>query len=266
MIRITQLAALSLLGVFITGISHAEGKPAAIVNGSPIPEERIDLRIKVLATQGQPDTPELRNIVREDLINLEAIAQEAVKKHLEKQMEVVQQLELARQSVLVSAYVQDYMKTHPISDDAIEQEYTKLRSGMGNEEYSVRHILVENEADAKSIAAKLKKGSAKFEKLAETSSRDAASKSRGGDLGWVAIGNIPNTFVKPFSESLLKLKKGQVSDPVQSQFGWHLIKLEDVRDIKFPPLTEVKPQIAQKLQQQIVQKMIADLRAKTSVE
>lgn len=266
MSRATQLTALIVLGAFATSYAHAESKPAAIVNGIPIPQERIDLRIKVLATQGQPDTPELRNIVREDIINLEVMAQEAVKKDLEKQIEVIQQLALARQSVLVSVYVQDYMKTHSISDDTIAQEYTKLRNGLGDKEYSVRHILVENEADAKSIAAKLKKGSVKFEKLAETSSQDAGSKNRGGNLGWVPIGNIPNTFVKPFGEALLKLKKGQVSDPVQSQFGWHLIKLEDVRDIKLPPLTEVKPQIVQKLQQQLVQKMVADLRAKAVVE
>lgn len=266
MLRTAQLAALILMGTLASGVAHAQVKPAATVNGVPIPQERVDLRMKVLATQGQPDTPDLRNIVREDLINLEIVAQEAVKKDLEKQPDVVQQLELARQSVLVSAYVQDYMKTHPITDAAISQEYTKLRSSLGDKEYNVRHILAESEADAKAIITKLKKSGAKFEKVAETSSKDTASKDRGGDLGWIATGNIASTLVKPFGDALLKLKKGQISDPVQSNSGWHIIKLEDVRDIKISPLTEVKSQIAQKLQQQIVQKLVADLRAKASIE
>ncbi len=265
MLKIAQLAALAILSASISSFAQAQTKPAATVNGVAIPQERVDLRIKALATQGQPDTPDLRNIVREDLVNLEVLSQEAVKKNLENQPDVVQQLELARQSVLVNAYVQDYMKTHPISDGTISQEYTKLRNSLGDKEYNVRHILVENEADAKAVAAKLKKGG-NFEKLAETNSKDAGSKGRGGDLGWIATGNIATTLVKPFGDALLKLKKGQISDPVQSQFGWHIIKLEDIRDIKVAPLAEVKPQIAQKLQQQVVQKLVAELRAKASIE
>ena len=265
MLRTSILTAIAMLGMLATGIVYADSKPAATVSGTAIPQERVELRVKILATQGQPDTPDLRKAIRDDLINLEIVSQEAAKKNMEAQPEVIQQLELARQSVLVSAYVQDYMKGHPISDESIMQEYDKIKSTRGSKEFSVRHILVESEAEAKAIAAKLKKGS-KFEKLAEANTKDAGSKDRGGDLGWVAVGNIPTTFVKPFGDALLKLSKGQVSEPVKSQFGWHIIKLEDVRDIKFAPLSEVKPQIVQHLQQLIVQKLVAELRAKATVE
>ena len=265
MLRTTILAATAMLGILATGIAYADTKPAATVNGIAIPQDRVELRVKVLATQGQPDTPELRKAIRDDLINLEVVSQEAAKKNLEAQPEVMQQLELARQSVLVSAYVQDYMRIHPISEESISQEYDKIKSTLGSKEYSVRHILVESEAEAKTIAAKLKKGS-KFEKLAEANTKDAGSRDRGGDLGWVAVGNVPTTFVKPFGDALLKLNKGQVSEPVQSQFGWHIIKLEDVRDIKVAPLGEVKAQIVQRLQQQVVQKMVAEMRSQAKVE
>jgi peptidyl-prolyl cis-trans isomerase C len=124
---------------------------------------------------------------------------------------------------------------------------------------------VEKEADAKSLVAKLKKGG-KFDKLAEANSKDAGSKERGGDLGWVPVGSIPTTYVKPFADAVMNLTKGQVSEPVQSQFGWHVIKLEDVRDLKLPTYEEVKPQILQSLQQQAVQKMVAEMRAKAKIE
>jgi len=266
MLKTTKLAAtLAILGVIAASQAHAENTAAATVNGVAIPQERVDLRAKVVAAQGQPDTPETRKAIREDLVNIELMSQEASKRGLDKQTETVQQLELARQSVLVGAFVQDYVKTHPVSDEMIAQEYSKVKSSLGSKEYSVRHILVEKESEAKAIAAKLKKGSS-FDKLAKASSKDAGSKEHGGDLGWVPVGNIANTFVKPFADALLNLNKGQVSEPVQSQFGWHIIKLDDVRDLKIPPQDEVKPQITQRLQQQMVKDMIAELRAKAKIE
>jgi peptidyl-prolyl cis-trans isomerase C len=272
MLKTSRLAALAILGVIAASPVYAEDKPATTapkVNGITIPQERIDLRVKMItAQQNQPDSPELRKAVREDLVNIELMSQEALKKGMDKQPETVQQLELAKETVLVGAFVQDYMKTHPVSDEAIAKEYDNLKASLGTKEYSVRHILVEKESEAKSIIAKLKKGGkdGNFDKLAKANSKDPGSKEHGGDLGWIPVSKISNSFVKPFGDALMNLSKGQVSEPVQSQFGWHIIKLEDVRDLKMPPLNEIKPQLAQRLQQQAVKQMITDLRDKAKIE
>ena len=242
--------------------SVSAGKSTALVNGVSIPQARLDLRVKAATAQGQTDSPELRKAIREDMINLEVLSQEAVELKLDKNADVIQQAELARQSVLASAYVQDYAKNHPISEDQLKQEYDKLKANLGKSEYNARHILVETEAEAKAIIAQLgKKGN--FEKIAKEKSKDAGSKERGGSLGWA----VPNNFVPPFANALTSLKKGAYTkDPVQSQFGWHVIKLDDVRDLKVPPYEDVKPQIQQRMQQQSVQKIIDDLRGKAKIE
>jgi peptidyl-prolyl cis-trans isomerase C len=239
----------------------ADDKAAALVNGVSIPQARVDMRIKAAAQQGQPDSPELRKAVRDDLVNLEVITQAAVKSGLDKQAEIAQQLELARQSVLAGAYVQDYAKNHPITDDVLKQEYEALKKRVGNKEYKLSHILVESEDEAKKVSAELKKG-AKFGKIAKSKSKDPGSKDNGGDLGWA----VPSNFVQPFGDAVLTLSKGQVSAPVQTQYGWHVIKLEDTRDLKVPAFDEVKPNIEKRLQQQSIQKAIEDLRGKAKIE
>ena len=261
MLRTGKFAALAILGALAINPAFAEDKSAALVNGVSIPQARIDLRVKAAAAQGQADSPELRKAIREDMINVEVMAQEAAKLGLDKNVEVVQQAELARQSVLVSAFVQDYAKNHPISEDQLKQEYDKLKTKLGNKEYKARHILVGTEAEAKDIIAQLDK-KAKFEKLA-AKSKDAGSAQRGGELGWT----VPGNFVPEFANALLNLKKGEYTkEPVQSQFGWHVIKLEDTRDLKVPPFEEVKPQLQQRLQQQSIKKAIDELRAKAKIE
>lgn len=236
-------------------------KAVVSVNGTAIPQERIDFFVKQTTSRGQPDTPELRNAVTNELISRELMAQEASKKGLDKDPEVTAQAELAKQTVLVGAFIQDYLKANPVTDEIIKAEYEKLKAQIGTKEYKVRHILVEKEAEAKEIIAQLKKG-AKFDKLATEKSHDTGSKARGGDLNWIT----PSNVVKPFGEAMLKLKKGQFTqEPVESQFGWHVIKLEDERDVKAPTLDEVKPQLAQRLQQEQIQKGIADLRAKAKI-
>jgi peptidyl-prolyl cis-trans isomerase C len=267
MLKISRFAALAMLGAIVVSPVYAEDKPAAVVNGVAIPEQRLDLRVKIVTSQGQPDTPELRKAVREDLVSVEIMTQEAVKKGLDKQAEVAQQLELAKQSVLVSAYVQDYLKSHPVSDQAVSDEYNKWKASLGDKELHVRHILVDSEQEAKEIAARLKKGGKNntFEKLAQKS-KDAGSREHGGELGWVPVGKISETFVKPFAEALTGLKKGEVSEPVESKFGWHIIEIEDERDLKAPTLEEMKPQITQRLQQREVKDMVADLRSKAKIE
>ncbi len=261
MLKISKFALLSALLSIAATAQSADDKAAALVNGVSIPQARVDLRVKVAAQQGQPDTPELRKAIREDLINLEAISQAATKNGVDKQTEIAQQLELARESVLASAYVQDYAKSHPITDEAMKQEYENLKTRVGNKEYKLSHILVETEDDAKKVEAELKKGG-KFAKVAKAKSKDPGSADKGGELGWA----VPSNFVQPFGEAVVKLNKGQVSAPVQTQYGWHIIKLEDTRELKVPTFEEMKPKIENRLQQQSIQKAIEDLRSKAKIE
>lgn len=233
----------------------------ATVNGAPISQARFDFLLKQSQLQGQPDSPEVHKSLREKLIVEEIVAQEAVKKGMDKSPEVNTQLDLARQTILIRAYLQDFLKNTPLGDDVLKAEYEKIKAQMGDKEYHARHILVEKEAEAKDIIAKLKKGE-KFEKLAEKS-KDPGSKTKGGDLGWTA----PANFVPEFSAAMTKLQKGKyTTEPVKSQFGWHIIKLEDSRTTQAPPFDEVKQNLRQRAQQQQIEKMIADLRAKAKVE
>jgi peptidyl-prolyl cis-trans isomerase C len=235
--------------------------PVAMVNGAPISQARFNFLLQQAQQQGQQDSPEVRKNIREKLIIEEVVAQEALKKGLDKSADVNTQIDLARQTILIRAYLQDYIKNNPLSDDTLKADYEKIKSQMGDKEYHARHILVEKEADAKDIIAKLKKGE-KFEKLAEKS-KDPGSKAKGGDLGWAA----PANFVPEFSAAMTKLQKGQyTTEPVKSQFGYHIIKLEDSRAMQAPPFDEVKQNLRQRAQQQQIDKMISDLRAKAKIE
>ncbi len=262
MLKTGTLAALAILGALVVNPAFADDKSAAMVNGVSIPQSRVDMRVKIATSQGQVDSPELRKAVLDDMINLEVLAQEAKKKGLDKDPEVIQQTQLADQSVLVSAFVQDYAKNHPITDDQLKQEYDKLKVNLGSKEYKARHILVDTEDEAKAIIAQLgKKG--KFDKIATAKSKDAGSAAHGGELDWA----VPSNFVPPFANALVGLKKGAYTkEPVKSQYGWHIIKLDDVRDLKMPSLEELKPQIMQRMQQQSIQEYVADLRSKAKIE
>lgn len=260
MLKYSKLAVFVLLGAVATSTAYAQSKPAATVNGVAIPQSRLDMRVKAAMAQGQPDSPDLRNAIRDELINIEVLAQAASKKGLNKQSEVKQQIELSKQTILASAFVQDYVKSHPFSDEVLKQEFEKINKQRGNKEYKVSHILVKTEDEAKQIAEKVK--SSKFEDVAMDKSQDPGSSVKGGDLGWA----VPGNFVKPFADAMIALNKGQISAPVQSQFGWHIIKLEDSRDMKVPSFEEVKPNLTQHMQQQLVQKAIAEQRSKATIK
>lgn len=252
------------LAVALPAYAQTQSAPASkpvTVNGVQIPKSRVDAIVKAQESQGQKDSPEMRNAITDRLIMNEVIAQEATRKGLQKSPEVQAQLELVRQNVLLNAYRQDFIKNNPVSDAQLKAEYEKIRSQVGDKEFKARHILVEKEDEAKAIIANLKKGQ-KFEDLAKQS-KDPGSKDRGGDLEW----NSPNSYVKPFSDALTKLEKGKYTEtPVQTQFGWHVIMLEDTRPTKFPPFEEVKPQLSERLQAQALEKNVADLRTKAKVE
>jgi len=222
---------------------------------------QYDLLLKERLAQGGQDTPEIRNAVKEELNTRELLAREAKKAGLDKSTDVKTQMDLAAQTVLVCAYVTDWVKKNPIPDADLHKEYDAIKTQIGDKEYKVRHILVKTEDQAKEIISELQKG-AKFDELAKARSEDPGSKEKGGDLDW----NAPANFVKPFGDAMKATPKGKFTpQPVQTQFGWHVIEVDDVRDAKVPSFEEVKPQLQQRLQAQWLDKYFKDLRAKNGV-
>ena len=262
MLNTGKFVALAILGALAINPAFAEDKSAALVNGVSIPQARIDAIVKNAVAQGQTDNPELRKNIRESLINRELLLQEAKAKGMDKQPDIQEQIEAARQETLINSLLQEHAKSHPVSEDQLKQEYDRLSAQVaGKQEYNARHILVKTEAEAKDIIAQLGK-KAKFEKLA-AKSIDTGSAAQGGSLGWA----IPETYVPEFASAMVALKKGEYTkEPVQSQFGWHVIKIDDTRELKAPPFDEVKPRLQQSLTQQAIKKMISDLRAKAKIE
>ena len=241
-------------------LAKGEADTIATVNGKAIPKSRADALVAAQAGSGQADTPELRKMVHDELVRREVLSQEAMKDGFDRKPEVIPQLTLARQGVLIQAYVGSYVRAHPVTDEQIRKEYDAVKAQLGNKEYKVRHILVKTQEEANDIIARLKKGE-KFEDLAKLSIDP--SKERGGELGWTA----PSNFVKPFAEAMLKLEKGKYTDaPVQSEYGFHIIQIDDIRDLKLPAFEEAKAQIAQHMQQQMVEKHIGELLAKSTVK
>ncbi len=245
-------------------MAAALAAPAALaqvakVNGVAIPQGRADAMLREAVAQGRPDDPELRNLVKQRLIESEVLAQEAAKLGLNKNAEVSSQLDLARQTVLIRAYVNDVARRNPPTEDAMRKAYEQNKDQPGASEYKARHILVGTEAEAKTLITQIN-GGADFAKLAAEKSRDEGSKAQGGELNW----SPANSYVRPFAEAMVKLQKGTLTaTPVQSQFGWHIIRLDDKRPLSYEAL---KPQLQQLVQQETVQKTIADLRAKAKVE
>jgi peptidyl-prolyl cis-trans isomerase C len=235
----------------------------ATVNGKPITKANVDEFVKLLGTQGATDSPQLREQVKEELINRQVMVQAAEAAGLLKDATITVELELARQGILVRALMADYLKKNPITDAKIQAEYDKLKKAEdGKFEYEVRHILVEDEKTANDMQAKLKAKSAKFEELAK-SSKDPGSAEKGGNLGWAADSN----YVEPFAKAVAATPKGQLSEkPVQSQFGWHVIEVLDKRPVAFPPLEQVRKELEQMMREQTLAAYQADLRSKAKVQ
>ena len=236
----------------------------AIVNGKPVPSNRVDALVQQVSSQqpGRPITPDMQAQIKEEVINREIFMQEAQKAGLDGSDDYKTQMEQARQVVLIRALFADFQKKNPVTDGDIKAEYDKFAAANGGKEYRARHILVEKETDATKLIADLKKG-AKFEDLAKKNSKDPGSGANGGDLDWAAAGS----YVKEFSDAMVKLAKGKFTEaPVKTQFGFHVIRLDDVRETQLPALDQVKPQIAQQLQQQKLQAYQRGLREKAKVE
>ncbi len=250
-----------LIALLATVALPVMAQTLATVNGKAIPAAHAELIVKQQAAQGQADSPELRNAIKENLINREVLVQEAEKQGMAKNADVKLALENARKSIIVNAMMGSYLKKNPVTEADIKAEYDKFKAQASDKEYHARHILVKTDAEAKAIIAKLKAGS-KFEDLAKQS-LDTGSGANGGDLDWAP----PTAYVKPFSDALVALKKGQFTEtPVQSQFGFHVIRLEDTRAAKVPTIEEIKPQITESLQQRKLQAYAEQLRKKAVVK
>jgi peptidyl-prolyl cis-trans isomerase C len=256
-------SAITLALVFAaSGAAWAQN--VAIVNGKPVPSSRVDQLLKQFSSQlqGRPVTPDIQAQAKEAVISREVFMQEAQNLGLDGTEDYRAQMEIARQQLLINGLFADFQKKNPVSDADIKAEYDKFVASNGGKEYRARHILVEKEAEATKLIADLKKG-AKFEDLAKKNSKDPGSGANGGDLDWAA----PGSYVKEFSDAMVKLAKGKFTDaPVKSQFGFHIIRVDDVRETQLPPLDQVKPQIAQQLQQQKLQAYQKGLRDKAKVE
>jgi peptidyl-prolyl cis-trans isomerase C len=236
---------------------------AATVNGKPISQKMVDLIATRGVSAGHPDTPEARATIVDQLALQVVLAEEAIKKGLDKSPEVIDQIASIKDSVLANAYVEDFMKTNPVGDAELQAEYDRIKATITGLEYKARHILVEKESEAKDIIAKLKKNPDAFEKLAAERSKDQGSKDKGGDLGWFAL----NRTVPEFSAAVSSLEKGQFTEePVKTQYGYHVILLEDEKPIEAPPLEEVKVQLTQQIQQQNVKKQMDTLKAAAKIE
>ncbi len=240
--------------------SAASGK--VVVNGVTIPQSRIDAMNRELTAQCQPDNDERKHAVREELVNREVLAQAAAKRGLDKNPDIAAQMEMARQAVLVRALFEAEVKANPITDAQLQQQYEQFKVSMGTNEYKVKHILVDKEDDAKRIISELSRGG-DFAKLAKDKSKDPGSKDNGGDLDWGPSAR----YVKPFADAVTSQPKGKISAaPVKSDFGYHIIRVDDVRALKVPEFAEMKDQFRQRAQQQQIQKMVMDLRSKAKVE
>ena len=265
--RILLVATFSLLSLSAcnskTGNTPAAGDIAATVNGTPISKSSVDKIIGQRSTMGQPDSPETRKAVINQLAMTMLVSQEAIKKNLDKTPEVIDQINLTRQSILANAYVEDYIKNNPVSDDMLKAEYDKVKAQMSGTEYKARHILVAKEAEAKVIIAKLKKNPRLFDSLARQYSKDPGSRNKGGDLGWFD----PRGMVPEFGAAVAKLAKGKFTlEPVKTQFGYHVILLEDTRAKQVPTFEQVKPQLVKRVQDQNIKKLIDDMMAKAKIE
>ncbi|MES2956629.1 MAG: peptidylprolyl isomerase [Pseudomonadota bacterium] len=253
--------AVLVLAMALGGAASAQN--VAIVNGKAVPKARLDLLMQQASRGGQqPITPELEARARDEVVLREVFAQEAEKRGIAASADYRSQMELARQTILIRELFVDYQKKNPVSDAEAKAEYDKFKAQSSGTEYRARHILVEKEDEAKSLLKQLT-GGAKFDDLAKKHSADKGSGANGGDLDFAKS----DSYVPEFGQAMVALKKGETTSvPVKSQFGWHIIKLEDTREAQFPAFEDVKPQVVQRLSQQKLQQFQTELRKKAKTD
>ncbi|MFM0733710.1 peptidylprolyl isomerase [Paraburkholderia sediminicola] len=249
-----------LLAAFAAAPAFAQN--IAVVNGTPIPKARADALIDQLVHQGQQNTPQLQMAVREELVNREILMQEALRRGLPNRPDIKAQIAVAQQTVVLRALIEDFVKNNTPTDAEVTARYNSLVKDAGGKEYHLHHILVDNEQQARDLIARIKAG-ASFEDLAKQYSKDPGSGKNGGDLDW----SDPKAYVPEFAQAATHLQKGQMTDtPVHTQFGWHIIRVDDVRNITPPPLEQVRPQIVQQIQQEKLQAFEEGLRKNAKIQ
>jgi len=238
------------------------GASGVTVNGVAIPKAFIDALTRDAQANGQAPSAEMDKAIKDELVTREVLAQAAKKKGIDKNPTIATQMEMARQAVLIRAFFDDYVKSTPIGDPQLKAIYDQGIAAAGDKEYKVRHILVKTEDEAKTIIANLKRGDS-FETLAKAKSEDPGSKDNGGDLDWTT----PGRFVPEFGAAMKLLQKGQTTDvPVKTQYGFHIIRLDDVRPLKLPTFEEAKDNLKKNAQQELVQRLIQSLREKAEIK
>ena len=253
-----------MVGAAVLGFAalSASAQNVAIVNGKAVPLARVNALKAQIEASGQPIAPEMDKMIKDEVIAREIFMQEASRRGLAASDAYKQQMEMARQTVLIRALFEDFQKKNPVTDAEAKAEYDKFVAANGGKEYKASHILVESEDRAKAIIAEVKAGKS-FEEIAKKESKDPGSGARGGDLDWAN----PNNYVPEFTEALIKLKKGELTAaPVKSQFGWHIIRMDDERQAEMPKFEDVKPQIMQQLQQTKLQQFQDQLRKNAKVQ
>jgi len=231
----------------------------ASVNGVFISKKTLETLEKEIAERSQGQSFPKEQLL-EELIQRELLIQQALQKQLDKTPDVIERMTTVKNSLLSQAALQDYLKSNPVTDAEIKTEYDSKMAAMG-EEYKARHILVKTEDEAKKLIAELEKGG-DFQALAKKHSIDPMG-SEGGDLGWFTA----DRMVPPFSEAVAALENGKFSkQPVQTQFGWHVILREESRPLTPPPFDAVKEQIRPMLQRQKAQTMLESLRKAAKIE
>jgi peptidyl-prolyl cis-trans isomerase C len=264
MLTIRQILTISAFSAALLSTA-VSAQNAAIVNGKAIPKAQLD---KLVQKSNQPDNPQVREQAREMLVTRELILQEANNRGVTQKESVREQLEQSKMGILIAAVFEDYVEKEGVTESELKTAYDQVKSQYTGKEYHVEHILVEKEADAKAITAQIKAGG-NFEQIAKEKSKDPGSAPNGGDLGWVS----DKALVPEFSKPMVQLKKGQITDkPVKTQYGWHIIKLDDVRDVKAPSMEEIKDQLKQMItadqnwQKAKFSELMQKLRAKAKIQ
>lgn len=260
--QLKPIAAGALVFAALLSALPAAAQNIAIVNGKPVPKARMETLLLQATRSGQAVTPEMEKQARDQLVLREIFAQEAEKRGIGGSREFRAQMELARQSLLIRELFEDHKRKNPITDAAAKAEYDKFKAQATGTEYRARHILVEQEAEAKALIAQIK-GGASFEELAKKHSKDPGSGANGGDLDFAK----PDSYVPEFGQAMVRLQKGQMTDaPVRSQFGWHIIRLDDTREAPFPAFADVKEQVKQRLEQLQVQAFQEEMRKRAKTD
>ena len=272
----TRTSLLVLVMTVAVGLAACQKQPTddsavlATVNGEKITEKDYQHYLQLRQTRQEPiaDKDKERKIVLDEMVDRVLLSQRAVDQKLEQDPEVYYLLKRLRENVLVQAAIRNMLKEGPVSDEDLKARFDKEASNTHKTEYQVRHVLVKNEDEAKEVIKQLK-GGANFATVAKQKSIDVQSGKNGGSLGWINQGMV----VPEFFEAVTKLEKGKISsEPVKSDFGWHVIKVEDTRAAKIPSFEQfmadkqTKANFYRRIQDERIEKMVKDLRASAKIE